>query len=62
MARELLARKGLSNETYAAAEKTMGPEGLVALVASTGNFLMTCMTASTFAIDPPLANPTPLAE
>src|SRR5215468_8586866 len=32
VARELLANKGLSNETYAAAEATMGLEGLVALV------------------------------
>ena len=62
VARELLANKGLSNETYAAAEKTMGLEHLVALVASTGSFSMTCLTANTFAIDPPEANPTPLAE
>jgi 4-carboxymuconolactone decarboxylase len=62
VARELLANKGLSDETYAAAEKTMGLEHLVALVASIGNFSMTCMTANTFGIDPPAANPTPLAE
>jgi 4-carboxymuconolactone decarboxylase len=62
VARELLADKGLSSETYAAAEKTMGLEGLVALVASTGSFSMTCLTANTFGIDPPPANPTPLAE
>jgi len=37
-------------------------EGLVALVASTGSFSMTCMTANTFGIDPPPENPTPLAE
>ena len=61
MARELLANKGLSNETYAAAEKTMGLEGLVAVVATTGSFSMTCRTANTFGIDPPPANPTPLA-
>jgi 4-carboxymuconolactone decarboxylase len=61
-ARELLANKGLSDETYAAAEKTMGLESLVALVASTGSFSMTCMTANTFGIDPPAANPTPLAK
>jgi hypothetical protein len=40
----------------------MGLEGLVALVASTGSFSMTCLTANTFGIDPPPANPTPLAE
>jgi 4-carboxymuconolactone decarboxylase len=62
VARELLANKGLSNETYAAAEKTMGLPDLVALVATTGSFSMTCMTANTFAIDPPPDNPTPLAE
>jgi 4-carboxymuconolactone decarboxylase len=59
---ELLANKGLSDETYAAAEKTVGLEDLVALVASTGSFSMTCLTANTFGIDPPPANPTPLAE
>jgi 4-carboxymuconolactone decarboxylase len=62
VARELLVNKGLSDETYAAAENTMGLDGLVALVASTGGFSMTCLTANTFAIDPPPANPTPLAE
>ena len=61
VARELLANKGLSDETYAAAEKTMGLDALVALVASIGSFSMTCMTANTFGIDPPAANPTPLA-
>jgi 4-carboxymuconolactone decarboxylase len=62
VARELLANKGLSDESYAAAEKTMGLESLVALVAATGSFSMTCLTAVTFGIDPPDANPTPLAE
>ena len=62
VARELLARKSLGDETYSAAEKTMGLESLVALVASIGSFSMTCMTANTFGIDPPAANPTPLAE
>lgn len=62
VARELLVNKGLSDATYAAAEATMGLEALVALVASTGSFSMTCLTANTFAIDPPIANPTPLAQ
>jgi hypothetical protein len=62
VARELLASKGLSEETYAAAERTMGLDDLVALVASIGSFSMTCLTANTFGIDPPPANPTPLAE
>jgi 4-carboxymuconolactone decarboxylase len=62
VASELLADKGLSDESYAAAEKTVGLESLVALVASTGSFSMTCLTAATFGIDPPADNPTPLAE
>jgi 4-carboxymuconolactone decarboxylase len=62
VARELLSSKGLSDETYAAGEKTMGLESVVALVASIGSFSMTCMTANTFGIDPPTANPTPLTE
>jgi 4-carboxymuconolactone decarboxylase len=62
VASELLANKGFSDETYAAAEKAMGLESLVALVASTGSFSMTCMTANTFGIDPPPDNPTPLAK
>ena len=61
VASELLANKGLSNETYAAAEKTMGLKDLVALVATTGSFSTTCITAATFQIDPPADNPTPLA-
>jgi 4-carboxymuconolactone decarboxylase len=60
--RELLANKGLGDETYAAAEKAMGLEDLVALVASTGSFSMTCLTANTFGIEPPSTNPNPLAE
>jgi hypothetical protein len=62
VARELLARKSVGDETYSAAEKTMGLQSLVALVASIGSFSMTCMTANTFGIDPPAVNPTPLAE
>ena len=61
-ASELLANKGLSDKTYAAAEAAMGLESLVALVATTGSFSMTCLTANTFGIDPPAANPTPLAQ
>jgi 4-carboxymuconolactone decarboxylase len=62
VSRELLANKSLSDETYAASEKTMGLESLVALIALTGSFSMTCLTATAFAIDPPPDNPTPLAE
>jgi hypothetical protein len=62
VAREILADRRLSDETYAAAEKALGVESLVALVATTGSFSMTCMTANTFAVEPPADNPTPLAE
>jgi 4-carboxymuconolactone decarboxylase len=61
VASEILANKGLSDATYAAAEKTIGLESLVALVATTGAFSTTCITAGTFQIDPPADNPTPLA-
>ena len=60
-ASELLANKALSDAAYAAAEKALGLKDLVALVAAVGNFSMTCLTANTFGIDPPSANPTPLA-
>jgi 4-carboxymuconolactone decarboxylase len=59
---ELLENKRVSDETYAAAEKTMGLEGLVALIATTGSFSMTCLTANTFEVDPPADAPTPLAR
>jgi len=62
VASELLANKGLSDATYAAAEKAMGEESLVALVATIGSFSMTCLTATTFQVEPPAANPTPLAQ
>ena len=54
--------KGLSDKTYAAAEAALGLPDLVALVATTGSFSMTCMTAATFQVAPPADNPTPLAE
>lgn len=60
VAHELLVNKGLSDAAYAAAEKAMGLESLVALIAAIGSFSMTCMTAGTFGIEPPAANPTPL--
>jgi 4-carboxymuconolactone decarboxylase len=62
VARDLLANKGLSDQAYADAEKATGLQDLVALIAATGSFSMTCMTANTFGIDPPAANPTPLAS
>ena len=41
VASEVLANKGLSDESYAAAEKTVGLESLVALIATIGSFSMT---------------------
>jgi len=61
VANELVANRNLSDASYATAEKTMGVTDLVALVASVGNFSMTCLTANTFGIDPPKENPIPLA-
>ena len=61
VAQELLNNKTLSEASYAAAEKTMGLESLVALIAATGAFSTTCMVANTFGVDPPAENPTPLA-
>jgi hypothetical protein len=60
VARELLASKGLRHETYAMAENALGLESLVALIATTANFSMTCMVANSFEVDPPADNPTPL--
>ena len=62
VASELLANKRLSDATFAAAEKTLGLEHLVALVATTGSFSMTCLTTNAFDVSPPADNPTPLAE
>src|SRR6184192_446482 len=62
VASEILANKGLREASYAAAEKTLGLEHLVALVATVGSFSMTCLTAATFEIDPPADNPIPLAQ
>jgi 4-carboxymuconolactone decarboxylase len=62
VARELVEKKGLSDDSYAAALRTMGENDLVALVAAAGSFQMTCLTANAFAVDPPAENPTPLAQ
>ena len=62
VANEILANKGLSDKTYAEAEKTMGLTDLIALVATTGSFSTTCITTATFQVAPPADNPTPLAE
>src|SRR5436309_11441680 len=47
VASEILANKGLREASYAAAEKTLGLEHLVALVATVCSFSMTCLTAAT---------------
>ncbi len=61
VAREILKDQGLSDESYAAAVKTMGEVDMVALVATVGSFSTTCITAGTFKIDPPADDPIPLA-
>lgn len=53
IANELLADKGLSDATYAAAEALFSIEELVALVARIGSFSMTCCTANAFDLTPP---------
>jgi 4-carboxymuconolactone decarboxylase len=53
IATELLAHKGLSDATFAAAEASFSTEELVALVARVGAFSMTCCTANAFDITPP---------
>ncbi len=62
VARELLASTSLSDTTYKAAEQAMGLNDLVALIAAIGAFSITCMTTNSFGIEPPAANPTPLAD
>lgn len=62
VARELLADRRLSDATYAAAEERLGLEDLVAVVASVGQFSMTCCTTNAFDIAPPGDAPTPLIE
>lgn len=62
VARELLADHGLSDATYAAAAERLGLEDLVAVVASVGQFSMTCCTTNAFDISPPAGAPTPLIE
>ena len=57
IANELLADKGLSDASYAAAEAAFSTEELVALVARVGSFSMTCCTANAFDITPPDDSP-----
>jgi len=53
VASELVAKKGLSDATYAAAEAQFGLEKLVELVSGVGFFSMVCCTANAFDITPP---------
>lgn len=53
VASELLADKGLSDATYARAEEAFGLETLISLVATVGQFSMTCCTANAFDLTPP---------
>lgn len=59
---DILTTKSLSDDAYAAAEKTLGTDHLVALVATVGSFSTTCITTATFQIPAPAENPIPLAE
>ncbi len=60
--RELLADHGLSDATYAAAEERLGLEDFVALVATVGQFSMTCCTTNAFDVSAPDDAPIPLAD
>ena len=60
--RELLVDHGLSDATYAAAEKALGLDDLVALVVTVGQFSTTCCTTNAFDVSPPDDAPTPLAD
>jgi 4-carboxymuconolactone decarboxylase len=62
VAKELLADHGMSDATYATAEASLGLDDLVALVATVGQFSMTCCTTNAFDVSPPDDAPTPLAE
>jgi len=61
VARDMLHDKGLSDAVYRDAEKTLGLEQLIALVATVGSFTMTCLTTATFQIAAPADIPVPLA-
>jgi 4-carboxymuconolactone decarboxylase len=62
VSKELLANKGLTDATYAAAEKVLGIDDLVAAVATTGSFSTTCLTTIAFDVSPPANAPTPLKD
>lgn len=58
---ELVANKGLSEQTYAAAEAQFGLQKLVDAVSGIGFFSMVCCTANAFDITPPDDAPARLA-
>jgi alkylhydroperoxidase family enzyme len=58
--KELLGTWRLSDATYQAAEKALGLEFLIGLVANVGSLSMTCLTLNVFEIDPLADDPTPL--
>ena len=60
IASELLETRSLSAESFAAAEKTIGTNDLIALIVTTGNFSTVCLAANAFDMDPPTENPIPL--
>ncbi len=60
VAREMMESRSLSQASYDAALATMGETDLIALVAATGQFVMTCCTANAFDVDPPADQPVPL--
>lgn len=62
VSKELLANKSLSDATYAAADKALGTDDLVAAVAATGAFSTTCLTTVAFDVSPPANAPTPLKD
>ena len=53
VATELLANHGMSDATYANAEGLFGLDTLIGLVATIGQFSMTCNTTNAFDITPP---------
>ena len=60
VASELMKTNRLSDESYAVAGAVMGETDLIALVAASGQFVMTCCTANAFEVDPPADQPVPL--
>ena len=59
---ELVADKGLSEQTYAAAEARFGLPKLIDAIAAIGFFSMVCCTANAFDITPPDDAPARLAD